>query len=114
MKQDDLLLTPEDLDKLAKDNPLLDFSFEDDYREECRIMRETQLAKVKQELCANCDTPLLREGELEQAKHEEKKRIHQSLLLEWQKYAKKMWNLDNSQTLPPWVRQALKEGKLCV
>ena len=29
---------------------------------------EAQLTLVKQELCANCDTPLLREGELEQAR----------------------------------------------
>lgn len=48
MADEKLLLTPEDLDKLAKEYPLLDFSFEDDYREEVKIIREAQLAKVKQ------------------------------------------------------------------
>lgn len=37
--------------------------------------------------------------------------ISKALLTSWQSHAKKMWNLDNSQTLPPWVRQAIKETK---
>ena len=41
-----ILLTEEDLDKLAVEYPLLDFSFEDDYREEVEIMRKAQLKKV--------------------------------------------------------------------
>jgi len=40
------LLNDKDLDKLAKDYPLLDFSFEDDYREEVDIMRKAQAEKI--------------------------------------------------------------------
>jgi len=44
--KEETLLTDGDLDKLAEENPLLDFSFEDDYREEVRLMREAQRDKV--------------------------------------------------------------------
>ena len=47
--------------------------------EAIELTNKDQLDKVKQELCANCDTPLLREGELyqklEQARKDERERI---------------------------------------
>ena len=64
MKQDKgLRLTDEDYDRLVKDYPLLDFSFEDDYREEAEILKQARIAKVKAhyeknwmspEECAEC------------------------------------------------------------
>jgi len=41
------LLTPEDKEKLVAEYPLLDFSFEDDYPAEVRLLLETQLQKVR-------------------------------------------------------------------
>ena len=39
------LLSEEDKDKMADDNPQLDLSFDDDYREEVRILLDAHLAK---------------------------------------------------------------------
>lgn len=44
---EDELLTEEGLSRLAEDYPLLDFSFEDDYREEVRIILKAQAAKSR-------------------------------------------------------------------
>ncbi len=88
MSDKDLLLTPEQIRAIPfyKNTPDEALPY---------TLLKAQLAKAN---------PIIRK--------DEKERIHQSLLLEWQKYAKKMWNLDNSQTLPPWVRQSLTGGEL--
>ena len=63
------LLSNEELDKLAKEYPLLDFSFEDDYREEVRIMREAQRDLTTSIMEAEC------RAKIEQARKEEREMI---------------------------------------
>ena len=75
--KDNLLLTDDELlgNYYDKASPL----DKDTLIEGLREVAKDQLDKVKQELCANCDTPLLREGELyqklEQARKDERERI---------------------------------------
>ena len=65
-KQDKLLLTREEIIKaITKKFPFGIKTRNIDF-EAIELANKAQLAKVKQELCANCDIPLLREGELYQ------------------------------------------------
>ena len=76
-KQDKLLLTPKERDKirLAWVSTAHPWVFDSLIEETAKA----QLAKARKELCGNCDTPLLREGELYQklelAKRQERERI---------------------------------------
>jgi len=44
------LLGEEQMDKLAEKYPLLDFSFEDDYREEVKIIKQAQAGLTGEEI----------------------------------------------------------------
>lgn len=72
MTENNLLLAEEDFDRLQKEQPDLDWSFQDDYRNEVRFIEEAQLAKV---LNAGYLSPEEVGAKIEEAKKQERERI---------------------------------------